>query len=544
MEQLKVTYQREMNHNYMILCTPELQADSYVGKMLSDNNIEGLLKFRQKHTEEGAVYYYEITSKQPLRRLLEGRLITYDEIRALLLSTAGMLRRTEEYLLKEEQILLEPEYIYVEPEEFSVFFCLLPGYSHSFPDAFTKLLQYVLDKVNHQDHRSVVLAYGLYHESLKENYGMEDLLKYLSGVEGEKNRWENTKSLQCEDREKDRNNWETAENGENMEEEKADRCSGFVQVTQREQYSRSRTKERKENQEEYTDTGREKQEKKWKNNKEAVVDNVSEEKEETEERERKDGFFHPFRLVFTILVLEGFIYLFKGMPGLRSYGILPCVIVTLVFLVGRIGLVPKHLSEAERQKKFKTDQREKKRWLQRERTESERAGRNHSGKGYAEREQKQREKIGSARVAGKEEDEWKILFQSLDEGIPDAEICGKKEAETEKDTQLLNNSLSASEGHHACLESSSKDREDIEIPYVPFLIGKHSEMNDFVLSYPTVSRLHLKVDKKERVYIFTDMNSTNGTVVNGYKMEANETVSVKEGDIIQIAGLSYRFREN
>ena len=69
-------------------------------------------------------------------------------------------------------------------------------------------------------------------------------------------------------------------------------------------------------------------------------------------------------------------------------------------------------------------------------------------------------------------------------------------------------------------------------------------MNDFVLSYPTVSRLHLKVDKKERVYIFTDMNSTNGTVVNGYKMEANETVSVKEGDIIQIAGLSYRFREN
>lgn len=47
-----------------------------------------------------------------------------------------------------------------------------------------------------------------------------------------------------------------------------------------------------------------------------------------------------------------------------------------------------------------------------------------------------------------------------------------------------------------------------------------------------------------RVYIFTDMNSTNGTTVNGYKMEANETVSVKEGDTVQIAGLSYRFRES
>ena len=82
-----------------------------------------------------------------------------------------MLRRTEEYLLKEEQILLEPDYIYVEPEDFAVFFCLLPGYSQSFPDAFTQLLQYILEKVNHQDHRSVVLAYGLYHESLKEIMG-------------------------------------------------------------------------------------------------------------------------------------------------------------------------------------------------------------------------------------------------------------------------------------------------------------------------------------------------------------------------------------
>ena len=117
MEQLRVSYRREMNHNYMILSDPELQADSYVGKMLSENNIEGLLKFRQKHTEEGDVYCYEITSKQPLSRLLEGRLISYDEIRAILLSAAGMLRRTEEYLLKEEQILLEPDYIYVEPED-------------------------------------------------------------------------------------------------------------------------------------------------------------------------------------------------------------------------------------------------------------------------------------------------------------------------------------------------------------------------------------------------------------------------------------------
>ena len=32
-------------------------------------------------------------------------------------------------------------------------------------------------KVNHQDKECVVMAYGLYQESLKENYGMGDLLR-------------------------------------------------------------------------------------------------------------------------------------------------------------------------------------------------------------------------------------------------------------------------------------------------------------------------------------------------------------------------------
>ena len=136
-----------------------------------------------------------------------------------------------------------------------------------------------------------------------------------------------------------------------------------------------------------------------------------------------------------------------------------------------------------------------------------------------------------------EKEELNILFQALDDDTSPEEPLWE-----DRNTQLLTGTAEK-EKRCAALESLSKDRGDIEIPYVPFLIGKHREMNDFILDYPTVSRMHLRIDQKEKVYIFTDMNSTNGTVVNGYKLEANETVSVKEGDSIQIAGLSYRFRE-
>lgn len=60
---------------------------------------------------------------------------------------------------------------------FTVYLCLIPGRQGIFPEEMTALLQYLLGKVNHQDKECVVMAYGLYQESLKENYGMGDLLR-------------------------------------------------------------------------------------------------------------------------------------------------------------------------------------------------------------------------------------------------------------------------------------------------------------------------------------------------------------------------------
>ena len=87
--------------------------------------------------------------------------------------------------LQEEQILLQPEYIYVEPERFSVEFCLIPGRKSDFPAELGKLLEYLLGKVDYQDKACVVMTYGMYRESLKENYGIADLLKFLTGVDGQ-----------------------------------------------------------------------------------------------------------------------------------------------------------------------------------------------------------------------------------------------------------------------------------------------------------------------------------------------------------------------
>ena len=84
----------------------------------------------------------------------------------------------------------------------------------------------------------------------------------------------------------------------------------------------------------------------------------------------------------------------------------------------------------------------------------------------------------------------------------------------------------------------------IQISYIPFTLGKHPGPSDACIDRPTVSRLHARIDQKEGVYILTDLNPTNGTSVNDYPLQANETVSLGNGDSIYLADVGYKFWEH
>ncbi len=176
---LKVSYHREMKNNYLMIEAEELEDQRFEAKMLVGNTIDGLLKFRIRKTDNNCQFCYEITSKQPLKRLLETRTIGARQLRTLLMGIAQTLTRMEEYLLSEGQIILDPDFIYVDPEDYVPGLCLMPGKRGDFPQEFSSLLQGLLEKVDHQDKEAVILIYGLYRESLKENYGLDNLLQWL-----------------------------------------------------------------------------------------------------------------------------------------------------------------------------------------------------------------------------------------------------------------------------------------------------------------------------------------------------------------------------
>ena len=172
---MEIRYQRELKHNYLVV-SPDADGEQfYELHMLVENRIKGLLNMHVKYSEEGPLYYYEITSKQPLSRLLENKGMKGEEIIKLITGISAVLDSLEVFLLKEEDIWLVPDQIYIEPEDSQVFLCLIPGLKNDFPDAMRELLQFLLGKVDHRDKEGVVLAYGLFQESQKENYGIKDL---------------------------------------------------------------------------------------------------------------------------------------------------------------------------------------------------------------------------------------------------------------------------------------------------------------------------------------------------------------------------------
>ena len=84
-------------------------------------------------------------------------------------------------------------------------------------------------------------------------------------------------------------------------------------------------------------------------------------------------------------------------------------------------------------------------------------------------------------------------------------------------------------------------KENITILQPSFIIGKLKEQVDFVLEDKTISRLHAEICYKDGAYYIKDLNSKNGTYVNGERIESNKPFLLSNNDSISFAEQSLSF---
>ncbi|MFV0527440.1 MAG: DUF6382 domain-containing protein, partial [Lachnospiraceae bacterium] len=84
---------------------------------------------------------------------------------------------------------------------------------------------------------------------------------------------------------------------------------------------------------------------------------------------------------------------------------------------------------------------------------------------------------------------------------------------------------------------------DIVLEQDLLVIGKVPNAADILLESAAISRIHAMIKRVGKAYYLSDLNSRNGTYVNGIRLNPEQRHLLQEGDEVRLAELVYLFRE-
>ena len=97
----------------------------------------------------------------------------------------------------------------------------------------------------------------------------------------------------------------------------------------------------------------------------------------------------------------------------------------------------------------------------------------------------------------------------------------------------------------ACLIGCGEnDQEKIFIDKPSFVIGRIKSQSDYVSFNGAVGKLHAEITNKDGAYYMKDLNSRNGTFINGERIVSNVEHSLQNNDRIAFANSEYKFLWN
>jgi hypothetical protein len=121
-----------------------------------------------------------------------------------------------------------------------------------------------------------------------------------------------------------------------------------------------------------------------------------------------------------------------------------------------------------------------------------------------------------------------------------AELANSQTAET---TQVVSATATQAapprRGHAMLLLQTTAGPQPIPVESTTATLGRGLG-NDIILEDTRVSRHHAQLRYKARRFWLTDLNSTNGTFVNGARV--SET-ALRDGDLVSLGGLEMTFRD-
>lgn len=176
---LEAEFVRDLHNHYIVLKGIEGKATAYGTRMLLNNQIPGLLKTELRCINQTDLFYYDITSKKSLIAFCENKSLNHSELKNILAGMLNVIEKSGDYLLLENDFIIDPNYIFINGDSLEIGFCHLPGNQEEIQEQLSRLMEYLMNKVDYKDEAAVVLIYAMYKATKEPDCTYAALLKEL-----------------------------------------------------------------------------------------------------------------------------------------------------------------------------------------------------------------------------------------------------------------------------------------------------------------------------------------------------------------------------
>lgn len=181
---LEISEEKNIKNTSLYIKNTKLNEESYEAKILSEENIENIIKYQIIYDGENRILKYDVSNTISLEEYLKSNKLRKKDVCDVLVAIDDMLLSIENYLISENSILLDLKCIRINKYRNNIRyrFITIPNLNHDFSYELSKFLIRILRFVDVEDKDALSLAYSLFVKSSKDNYTMNDLMDLVDKV--------------------------------------------------------------------------------------------------------------------------------------------------------------------------------------------------------------------------------------------------------------------------------------------------------------------------------------------------------------------------
>ena len=512
---MQAEYRREDHKTYFVVKDTRINEYekndgnvAYDLEMLCENRIKGLLPISVRSFNGETELYYDISTKQTMSVLYDKKKLLKEDLTWIFSGIKNAVKELEDFFLDMECVILDMDYVYINVAKCEVLLLYYPYPEESFEENVEHFAEAILDKICNEDPETVIYAYNFYRFVKEEKC---DLIAVFERMD------------EC----REEGNDLTAKNTVEKDSDKDNLISGdFVRKNL---IDRNFTKEDlfQNNVDDF--------------NRNDLVGSSNNLMPETPalylENDEPDFVLDDTSTKNPLTVRPKRIFLF-GFLGLFGIGVMAFaawrynlsiyelmsnkegIVGSLIVVSSILGFVFFEICDIRSKKKkpTKDDSKEIKNG-----TEKDILGMSLKSDNASDWEYEEENYYGASGTA--------TAQSAVD--IPKAE-------EEDCATVLLQENCYTEQ---RILVGRIRGRQrQIDLSSFPFVIGKNKEQADYVIEDSSISRLHARFTLRDDIVYLTDLNSTNGSMKNGIRIQPNELVELQAGDEIKFGRVTFTYQ--